>query len=135
MNAIRLYLVDDEAHVRRGLRMRLEMEPDFQIVGESGDSAGAIAGITATRPHVVLMDIELPGQDGIRTTASLARTVPGTAVVMVSMRDDPATRAQAREAGAVGFVGKHEIDHALTRAIRAAAEDAFSRTQDREAPM
>jgi DNA-binding NarL/FixJ family response regulator len=139
MNAIRLYLVDDEPHVRRGLRMRLEMEPDFEIVGESGDSAGAITGITATRPDVVLMDIELPGQDGIRTTASLSKTLPETAVVMVSMRDDPATRAQAREAGAAGFVGKHEIDFALTRAIRSAARNSGSRIdqqdQPREAPM
>lgn len=133
MNAIRLYLVDDEPHVRRGLRMRLQMESDFEIVGEAGDSAGAIAGIRTTRPDVVLMDIELPGRDGIGITAELAEVTPETAVVIVSMRDDAATRAQARAAGAAGFVGKHEIDFALTRAIRAAADRAGSR--DRESPM
>jgi DNA-binding NarL/FixJ family response regulator len=135
MNAIRLFLVDDEPHVRRGLRMRLEMEPDFEIVGESGDGHLAIAGVRAVRPDVVLMDIELPGQDGIRATAELAATSPGTAVVMVSMRDDPATRAEARAAGAAAFVGKHEIDFALTRAIRAAAGGARGRAKDREPPM
>lgn len=127
MNAIRLFLVDDEPHVRRGLRMRLEMEPDFEIVGESGDGYGAVSGVLAAQPDVVLMDIELPGQDGLRAASQLAATTPETKVVMVSMRDDPATRAEARAAGAAAFIGKHEIDFALTRAIRAVAGSADAR--------
>jgi pilus assembly protein CpaE len=115
--------------------MRLEMEPDFEIVGESGDGHGAVAAVQAVRPDVVLMDIELPGQDGIRATAELTATAPESAVVMVSMRDDPATRAEARAAGAAAFVGKHEIDFALTRAIRSVAGGAANRAQDRKAPM
>lgn len=121
MNAIRLFLVDDEPHVRRGLRMRLEMEPDFEIVGESGDGPTALTGVRETQPDVVLIDIELPGQNGIRTATGLAALAPAVAIVMVSLRDDPATRASARAAGAAAFVGKHEIDFALTRAIRFAA--------------
>lgn len=115
--------------------MRLEMEPDFEIVGESGDGHLAVQGVQAARPDVVLMDIELPGQDGISATAELTSTAPDTKVVMVSMRDDPATRAEARAAGAAAFVGKHEIDFALTRAIRSVAGGAARHTQDREAPM
>lgn len=133
MNAIRLFLVDDEPHVRRGLRMRLEMEPDFEIVGESGDAPGALAGVRTSHPDVVLLDIELLGLDGIQAAADLARLAPESAVVMVSLRDDPGTRAAARAAGASAFVGKHEIDFALTRAIRSAAAERRAMTKD--APM
>jgi DNA-binding NarL/FixJ family response regulator len=120
MNTIRLFLVDDEPQVRQGLRMRLEMEPDFEVVGEAGDGGTALPAVTEARPDVVLMDIEMPGKDGISITAELRTAAPGSAVVIVSMQDDPATRARAQVAGAVGFVGKHEIDSALTHAIRAA---------------
>jgi DNA-binding NarL/FixJ family response regulator len=119
MRTIRLFLVDDEQHVRRGLRMRLEMERDFEVVGEAGDACAAIAGVLDTRPDVVLMDIAMPGKDGVAIIADL-RAVSACSVVMVSMQDDPVTRARAMAAGAAGFVGKHEIDTALTRAIRSA---------------
>jgi DNA-binding NarL/FixJ family response regulator len=121
MKTIRLFLVDDEPQVRRGLRMRLAMEPDFEVVGEAGDACNALAGVRSTRPHVVLTDIQMPGKDGLSLVADLRAIAPGCAVVMVSMQDDAATKARAKAAGAAGFVGKHEIDTALTQAIRFAA--------------
>jgi DNA-binding NarL/FixJ family response regulator len=121
MKTIRLFLVDDERRVRRGLRMRLEMEADFLVVGEAGDGCAAIAGIVDAQPDVVLMDIEMPCKDGISTSEELRTLAPHAAVVMVSMQDDTVTRARATAAGAVAFVGKHEIDTALTDAIRGAA--------------
>lgn len=111
------------------------MEPDFEIVGESGDGHLAVGSVLDARADVVLMDIELPGQDGISATAQLTSSAPAIKVVMVSLRDDPATRAEARAAGAAAFVGKHEIDFALTRAIRAVAEGALHKAPDRETPM
>lgn len=124
MNQIRLFLVDDEHSVRQGLRMRLGMEPDFVVVGEAADGRRAVADVASIRPDVVLMDIQMPIIDGIEATAALRDTVPGCAVVMLSMQDDADTRARARAAGAVGFVSKHQIESALAAAIRTAAHSA-----------
>ncbi len=121
MKAIRLFLVDDERHVRQGLRMRLGMEPDMVVVGEAEESGSALAQVVEILPDVVLIDVNLPGMDGIATAARLRDLSPGCAVVMLSMHDDSATRERARLAGARDFVGKHDIDIALTRAIRSAA--------------
>lgn len=128
MERIRLFLVDDEPDVRRGLRMRLEMEHDFRVVGEAGDGPIAIAAIEATRPDVVLMDIEMPRANGIDLTAQLRTALPYAGVVIVSMQDDAATRARAFAAGAGAFVGKHEIDSRLTGAIRSVASCTRGRT-------
>lgn len=101
--------------------MRLGMEPDMVIVGEAADGAGALDGVPAAGPDVVLMDVNLPGIDGIATAALLRDISPESAIVMLSMHDDTATRARARLAGARAFVGKHDIDTGLIEAIRAAA--------------
>ena len=101
--------------------MRLEMEPDFEVVGEASDGHRAVVAVRDADPDVVLMDVELPVMDGIQATAALRDAAPRCAVVMLSMHDDTVTRTRAREAGAVAFVAKHEMDSALTRAIRSAA--------------
>ena len=111
-------LVDDEPLVRRGLRMRLAREPDLTVIGEAGDGAAALALARETHPQVVIMDIEMPIMDGITATAALRSAVPGSAVVVHSLRDDAATQARARAAGAVAFVGKHRLEAPLLAAIR-----------------
>jgi DNA-binding NarL/FixJ family response regulator len=121
---IRLFLVDDESIVRTGLRLRLGVEPDFEVVGEAADGRRAIEGVTDVRPDVVLMDVHLPGLDGIAATRAIRESLPECAVVMLSLEDDAETRNGARIAGARGFVAKHEIDAALTAAIRDAAAGA-----------
>ena len=118
MKNIRLFLVDDEPQVRQGLRMRLEMEPGFDVVGEAGDGPTALAAIPGARPDVILMDIDMPGGDGIALTREVRSVAPGSAVVIVTMYDDADIRARAFAAGASGFVSKHEIDAALIDAIR-----------------
>jgi DNA-binding NarL/FixJ family response regulator len=120
METIQLLLVDDERQVRQGLRMRLEMEPDLRVVGEAGDGCAALSAVQDLRPDVVLMDIDMPGKDGIAITAELLAATARCAVVIVSMHDDAATRARAFAAGAFDLVGKHEIDTALIDAIRRA---------------
>lgn len=119
-SVIRLLLVDDEAAVRRGLRMQLELEPELEVVGEAGDGSGALDLIETLRPDVVLMDVRMKGMDGLQALEALAARGPRTAVVMLSLHDDAVTRAHAFAAGARAFVGKHEPSEALVSAIRKA---------------
>jgi DNA-binding NarL/FixJ family response regulator len=121
MNLIRVLVVDDQASIRRGLQMRLSLEPDLAVVGEASDGERALEAAVSFSPDVILMDIEMPVMDGITATSRLATAAPASAVVMLSLHDDPDTRERAKAAGATGFVAKHEIDCALTDAIRAAA--------------
>jgi DNA-binding NarL/FixJ family response regulator len=116
--AMRVLLVDDQPQVRRGLRMRLELEPDVEIAGEVGDGAAAIARATEIQPDIVLMDVEMPGMDGISATRALRAVAPHSAVVILTLYDDAATRARAKEAGASAFVGKHQVETALLGTMR-----------------
>jgi DNA-binding NarL/FixJ family response regulator len=118
---LRLLLVDDRPSVRRGLRIWLALEPDLEVVGEAADGAEAISLTQALRPDVVLMDIEMPGVDGISATAALRSVVPQSAVVILTLHDDAATRARAQEAGAAAFVAKHLMEETLLAEIRRAA--------------
>lgn len=118
---IRVLLVDDDPGVRRGLRMRLELEPDIEVVGEAGDGALAIEQALSLNADVVLMDVRMPGVDGIAATEAICNSSPHAAVVVVSLSDDPVTRARAAVAGACSFICKHEAPERLIGAIHAAA--------------
>ena len=118
---IRVILVDDEARVRKGVRLLLELEPDIEVVGEAADGRTAIEVAHTARPHVAVLDIEMPGQDGIAVAAAMRRSLPGTAVVILSLHDDDRTRARALESGAAAFVCKTASDGVLVESIRRAA--------------
>ena len=118
---IRVLLVDDQPSVLRGLRMRLGLESDLEVVGEAYDGQQALDAAVSATPDVVLMDIEMPVMDGITATTRMHTEQPRCAVVVLSLHDDIPTRERARVAGATDFVAKHDIDHALTDAIRSAA--------------
>ena len=118
---IRLLLVDDQPAVRRGLEMRLLLEPDLLVVGEASNGKEALALGQTLFPDVVLMDIEMPEMDGITATAALHTAVPQTAVIMLSIHDDATTRARAQAAGAVAFVEKRGTAEGLLVAIRQVA--------------
>ena len=119
---IRLLLVDDQPAVRRGLEMRLLLEPDLLVVGEASNGKEALTLGQILSPDVVLMDIEMPEMDGITATAALHTAVPQTAVIMLSIHDDVMTRARAQSAGAVAFVEKRGTTEILLAAIRRAAQ-------------
>jgi two-component system response regulator NreC len=102
--------------------MRLALERDIEVVGEAEDGEDAIAKARETLPDVVVMDVVLPRLDGIAATARLQELQPETAVVVLSLHDDGASRERASAAGAVAFVAKHEPDDALLAAIRAAGQ-------------
>ncbi len=115
---ISIVLVDDQATVRRGLRMRLTIEADVEVVGEAGSGEAALRLVRSLSPDVVLMDVEMPGMDGVDATAALRAAAPQVAVVILSLYDDARTRARARDAGAAGFVSKHQAKTTLLVTIR-----------------
>lgn len=121
---IRLLLVDDQPAVRRGLVMRLHMEPDIQIVGEAGTGREALSLAQELAPDVVLMDVEMPEMDGIEATAALTLAVSHSAVVILSIHDDAYTRKRAQAAGAVAFVEKRGATDTLLAAISQSARQA-----------
>ena len=120
-NMIRVLLVDDQPAVRRGLRVRFQLEPDMQVVGEASTGREALTLAQALTPDVVLLDIEMPGVDGIETTAALKTLVSQSAVVILSIHTDRQTRMRAQAAGAVAFVEKRGTTDTLLSAIRQAA--------------
>ena len=123
MEPIRVLLVDDEASVRRGLRLRLGLEPDLQVVGEAPGGASAIDVVAALNPDVVVMDIEMAAGDGITATRLLSRWQPNVRVVVLSIHDSARWRGLAAGAGAAAFVGKHENSERLIQAIRSVARE------------
>jgi DNA-binding NarL/FixJ family response regulator len=119
---IRIVLVDDEAKVRYGLKMRLALEADMLVVGEASAAEAALTLVRTLRPDVVVMDIRMLGMDGIIATAVLKTIAPQSAIVILSLHGDPATRARALAAGASAFVEKKDAGEALLTAIRTAAK-------------
>jgi DNA-binding NarL/FixJ family response regulator len=126
---IRILLVDDQPAIRCGLRMRLGLEPDMHIVAEAGCGADALRLSQMLHPDVVVMDVEMPGLDGIQTAEKLRTLTPGSAVVMLSIHDNTTIQARALEAGAAAFVGKHGSTDAVVAAIRRAAINREGPTQ------
>lgn len=124
---IRLLLVDDQPAVRRGLEMRLHMEPDMQVVGEASTGKEALSLVQELAPDVVLMDVEMAEMDGIEAAAALREAVSQSAVVILSIHDDINTRKRAQAAGAVAFVEKRGATDALLAAIRLAARHSLGK--------
>jgi len=118
---IRVLLVDDQQVVRRGLGLRLHLEPDMQVVGEARSGREALLLAQALTPDVVLMDVEMPEMDGIAATTALRALVCPSAVVIMSIHDDLPTRERAQAAGAVAFVAKNGMTDELLATIRQAA--------------
>ncbi|MCK6584757.1 MAG: response regulator transcription factor [Anaerolineales bacterium] len=118
---ITLVIADDQPAVREGLRMRLSLESDFQIVGEARDGREALEIIPRLKPDVVIMDMEMPGMDGLAAARALKTLAPDCRVIILTIHDDETSRKQAREAGAAGFVSKHADDIVLLNAIRTLA--------------
>ncbi|MEW6286168.1 MAG: response regulator transcription factor [Chloroflexota bacterium] len=118
---ISLVIADDQPAVREGLRMRLSIEADMQIVGEAQNGVEALEVTTHLHPNIVLMDLEMPHMDGLAATRALQSLAPECCVILLTIHDDETTRKRAREVGAAGFVSKHADDSVLLDAIRALA--------------
>lgn len=116
-----ILLVDDHQIMRDGLRAMLEASGEFQVVGEAETGGQAVAAAARTRPHLVVMDLSLPGMDGIEATVELLRESPQSKVVILSMYDDEASVVQAMRSGARGFVIKKASQADLLAALRTVA--------------
>jgi two-component system, NarL family, response regulator LiaR len=119
---IRLLLVDDHAVVRQGLRMFLNLDPDFEIVGEASDGNAALKLARELQPDVVLMDLLMPGMDGIEATGILRREMPDIEVIALTSVLEDSSVVGAIRAGAIGYLLKDTEANELIRSIKAAAE-------------
>ncbi len=117
----RLLLVDDHAVVRSGLRMLLESEPDFEIIGEAGSGREALEAVAAVHPDIVLMDIGLPDMSGIEAANEIKQRHPETAIVALTIHEDEEYFFKMLAAGASGYVPKRAAPEELLTALRAAA--------------
>ncbi len=113
---IRILLVDDHQVVREGLRRMLELEADLEVVGEAADANEALTQVELLSPEVVLMDIKMPGMNGIELTRQLKEKQLACNIIMLTLYDE--YLAQAMEAGAMGYLLKEAKGAELTRAIR-----------------
>jgi len=117
MDNIRILLVDDHQVVREGLRRMLEIEEDMEVVGEAADAKDSLTKVELFSPEVVLMDIKMPGVDGIELTRQVKEKQPSCNIIMLTLYDEYLT--QAIGAGAVGYLLKDVNREELTKAIRA----------------
>lgn len=115
---INVLLVDDQALVRTGFRLMLNAEPDIEVVGEAGDGAQALALSRELRPDVVLMDLHMPGVDGVRATELITGELPGVRVLALSTFDLDENVVAALRAGADGFLPKDISPEELVEGVR-----------------
>jgi two-component system response regulator DesR len=115
---IRLLIADDQALVRGALAALLDLEPDLEVVSEVGRGDEVVEAVRATKPDVALLDVEMPGLDGIEAAAALRRAVPEVRVLMVTTFGRPGYLRRAMEAGAAGFVVKDTPAAQLADAVR-----------------
>ena len=115
---IRVFIVDDHALVRTGMRMLLSAETDIEVLGEAESGEAALPQIRRLRPDVVLCDLHLPGVSGLEVTERLVRGGHDTRVIIVSVLEDGPLPKRLLEAGASGYVGKGGDASELLRAVR-----------------
>jgi two-component system CheB/CheR fusion protein len=115
---IRVLLADDHRIVREGLRMVLQEEEDFEVVGEAGDGKGVLQLARELRPDVAIMDINMPELNGIAVTRKLKELLPGISVIGLSVQDDAGTALAMKEAGACAYLVKSGPSEELCRAVR-----------------
>lgn len=121
MNPIRVLLVDDHAIVRAGFRTLLGTLPDVAVVGEAADGHEALAQLRTCRPDVALVDVVMPGLNGLEVAVRARKASPRTRLLMLSMYGDAEYVRYAMDAGAVSFLLKQSSVDELHLAIRAAA--------------
>jgi DNA-binding NarL/FixJ family response regulator len=140
MKRITVLLAEDHTIVREGFRKMLELEHDFEVVGEAQDGRQALALANKLRPAVVLMDIAMPLLNGLEATRQVLKALPDTKVLILSAHNDDAYVKNASDSGAAGFLLKQTSAHDVCRAIREVHKGkkffsaAVSKRQDRLHP-
>jgi DNA-binding NarL/FixJ family response regulator len=132
---VRVVVADDQATVRDGLVALLSLLPGVEVVAEAADGSSAIAQVAEHAPDVVLMDVRMPGMDGVAATHQLAQTYPSVAVLVLTSHGDDETVLAALTAGARGFLTKNAGRAEIAQAIRAAAAGLSPMDQDLQARL
>lgn len=122
MRIVRILLADDHNIMRGGLRLLLERQPGFAVVGEAADGREAVEQAAATNPDVVVLDIAMPNLSGIEAAGRINEMLPHTAIVILSMHSDEGYVLRALKAGAKGYLLKDSAESDLVQAIKAASE-------------
>jgi DNA-binding NarL/FixJ family response regulator len=123
MKRMNVYLVDDNATSLHMIAQFLGTHPHFQVVGESRSGAEALSAIPATLPDIVLMDISMPGMNGIEATRRIKAMLPDLPVVMLTINDIPEYREAAASAGAAAFVSKADCFDTLIDVLEQFAQE------------
>jgi len=118
----KVFLVDDHALVRTGMKMILSNEVDIEVVGEADSGEAALPQIRVLQPDIVLCDLHLPGVSGLEITERIVKGGRGTRVIIVSVLEDGPLPKRLLEVGASGYVGKGGDAHELLRAVREVAQ-------------
>jgi two-component system response regulator NreC len=118
---IRVLIADDHSMIRTGLRALLNSDPEVEVVGEAGDGRGTFRCVEDLAPDVVLLDIGMPGEDGIQVAKRLKASFPQVRVLFLTMHEDPGLMREAIQAGAAGYVIKRAEEAEILNAIHAAS--------------
>jgi two-component system response regulator NreC len=118
---IRIVLADDHRVVRSGLRLLIDREPDLEVIAEASTADEALHRTRGQRPEVLVLDISMPGCPSLELIPEIRRAAPDTAIVVLTMHEDPALARDAMRGGAAGYVLKEAADTELLQALRAAA--------------
>jgi two-component system response regulator DegU len=116
METIRILLIDDHSVVRIGLGQMLELEEDLKVVGEASNAEEALKIVDIVSPDIILMDIKMPGMDGVRLTKEIKQSFPSIKIIMLTLHGD--YLAEAMQAGASGYILKDIKRLELVEAIR-----------------
>jgi two-component system, NarL family, response regulator NreC len=119
---VTVVLADDHAVVRKGLRLLLDAEPGLRVVAEAGTVPDALRMARAHRPAVIVLDLNMPGGSSLEAIPTILEQAPTTAIVVLTMQNEPSFARKALQAGALGFVLKEAADDELLGAIQLAAE-------------
>jgi hemolysin D len=119
---IKILIVDDQQVIREKLQLALEKQPDFQVVGSAVDGDDAVRQVGLLNPDVVLLDIEMPGKDGLAAAAEIRSGFPGTRTVMLTSCNDVKSIRAAIQNGAHGYLVKQEIDSSMMELIRSVSK-------------
>jgi two-component system, NarL family, response regulator NreC len=119
---VTVVLADDHAVVRKGLRLLVDAEPGLTVLAEAGTVPDALRMARAHRPSVLVLDLNMPGGSSLEAIPTILQEAPTTAIVVLTMQNEPSFARQALQSGALGFVLKEAADDELLGAIRLAAE-------------
>lgn len=120
MNRIRVLLADDHSLFREGLAGIISAQPDMEVVGEAADGLEAIVKAGELKPDLILMDIQMPGCDGLEATQKIKRELPETVIVMLTVRDEDEKLFEAIKSGAQGYLLKSIRSRVLLEMLRGA---------------